>query len=335
MSKKALVAGKLPHQIDAGVDYEDLFVAQCKASSISSYSYIQDSDLLAGELQDAKVTCCIINKLDTKGHRNDFDMEDAIKDDIDRWVRYIREFIMRGIQRHGLLAKRVRVVVSTDHGCCSLPQASRGMKMPKGAKPDEEHSRFVYLDEEEQLDQNWYYLQREKFGLRDSIAIVKGYAFVGNRKPKGLVHGGMTPEETIIPNMEFSLEITGIKPIEIAYSGEGVHLGTSAQDISLTVRNLNDYEVKNISIRIPAYDKLIEIDAIPSVNSIDRILSIALSRDNTSIGRENYADLVAYYRFSCLGDEFNGKLDVKIKILRLMEGPTEAEEMLGLGGTGR
>jgi hypothetical protein len=95
--------------------------------------------------------------------------------------------------------------VSTDHGSCLLPKGSKGYNKPEGAEIDDKHKRFVRLNQIEPLNDNWFYLEKDAFGLRENTAIIKGYNFIGKRKPKGLVHGGLTPEETFIPHLEFCL----------------------------------------------------------------------------------------------------------------------------------
>jgi len=318
VSKCALVAGKLSSQIDENAMYKDLFESFCKENSIETYSFIEDGNLRKDGLGEDMITCCIINKLDFSFHRADFDLEEDIKDSIKRWAKYIKNYIFRGVENKNLPRDEIKVIVSTDHGSCILPKGSRGYNKPDGAEIGPEHKRFVFVNQIEYIKDNWFYLDKDKFGLRESIAVIKGYNFVGKGKPKGLVHGGLTPEETFIPHLEFCLSPIKIKPIQCIHISDPIPLGNIKRKAGVAIRNPNEYEIKNIRIHILSHNVEIDSNRIRPMDEITKSFEISLPKETTTLDGNKMGTLKGYYGFECLGKEEHGEMEIKIKIRKIM-----------------
>jgi hypothetical protein len=324
ISKTALVAGKLPNQIeiDKYQKYKLVFEDFCKQNNIVSYRVILDSEFRKNKLEEHQVTCCIINKLDVSSHDGFFDLEDEIKDFLKRIAKYVKEFLAPG-----LVSEKFKLVISTDHGSCTIPQNIRGLKAPKGTIAEKEHKRFVYIDSTHNLNGNWYFLDKNKFGLMKGIAIAKGYGFVGNRKPKGWVHGGMTPEETLIPHLEFCLQPFEIKSIQCSHSSAPIPIGTRKQKVELSIRNLNDYEMSNVALLIPSHSIEMNLGKIPAKDEVVVSIEIALPKEDVIVGKDNTVTLQGFYSFDYLREPNRGKVEVKIKIRKIVDEAETAEEL--------
>lgn len=327
ISKTALVAGKLPDQIeiDNYQKYKLLFEDFCKQNNIVSYRTIPDNEFKKSKLEKHQVTCCIINKLDVSSHGGFFDLEDEIKDFLRRIAKYVKEFLPPG-----LASKKFKLVISTDHGSSTIPQNIKGLKAPKGARAEKEHKRFVYVDSIHNLSENWYLLEKNKFGLMESIAIAKGYMFVGNRKPKGLVHGGMTPEETLVPHLEFCLQPLEIKAIQCFHISTPIIIGTRKQKVELSIRNLNDYEISKVTLHIPSYSIEMNLEKIPAKDEVTESCEIALLREKVVDSKDNIVTLRGFYSFDCMGEPKRGNVEVKIKIRKIVDVSETAEELFKL-----
>lgn len=327
VSKCALVAGKLSSQIDENAMYKDLFESFCKENSIKTYSYIEDKDLRKGTLGEERVTCCIINKLDFSSHRGDFDLDDEIKDSIKRCAKYVKDYIFRGIENNGLSRYKIIVIVSTDHGSCLLPKGSKSYNKPEGAEIDDKHKRFVRLNQMEPLNDNWFYLEKDSFGLRENMAIIKGYDFIGKRKPKGLVHGGLTPEETFIPHLEFCLSPIKIKSIECIHISDPIPLGNIKREVKVAIRNPNEYEIKNVRIHIPSHNVEINSKRIPPMDEIRKSFEMSLLKETITIDENKMGTLKGYHSFEYLGEEVSREMEIKIKIRKIIDKLGTAEEL--------
>lgn len=322
ISKTALVAGNLPNQIDKEKyqKYKLLFEDFCKSNKIAEYRVIPERDFKKSNFGEHTITCCIINKLDVSSHGGFFDLEDEIKDFLIRIAKYIKDFLPSDLS-----FKKFRLIVSTDHGSCIIPQNIKGVRSPKGAR-EEEHKRFVYMDSNQNLGENWYFLDKNKFSLPESIAIAKGYSFIGNRKPKGLIHGGMTPEETLIPHLEFCLQPLELKDVQCYHSSSPI-IGTRKQKIELSIRNLNDYEISNVAVYVPSHSVEIKIEKIPAKDEVTKSTELALAREEVVESKENIVTLHGFYSFDWRGETKRGEVEVKIKIRKIIEGSETSEEI--------
>lgn len=327
VSKYALIACKLSSQIDEKATYKDLFESFCKENSIETYSFVRDEDLKNDRLGEDMITCCIINKLDFSSHRADFDLDDEIRDSINRWAKYIKNYIFRGVENKNLPRDKIVVIVSTDHGSCILPKGSRGYNKPSGAEIDLEHKRFVFVNQREYINDNWFYMDKDKFGLRENMAIIKGYNFVGKGKPKGLVHGGLTPEETFIPHLEFCLSPVKIKSIQCIHISDPIPLGNIKRKAEIMIRNPNEYEIKNIRIHIPSHNVEIDTNRIRPMDEITKRFEIALPKETTILDENKMGTLKGYYGFEYLGKEEHREMEIKIKIRKIIDKLGTAEEL--------
>jgi len=324
VSKTALVAGKLPCQIEVGKyqKYQELFEQRCKESGIDSYRAMLDYELKTSKLGGDKITCCILNKLDVSSHQGLFDFEDDVRNFLSNIAKYLKSFVPPDAA-----SRKFHLIVSTDHGSCTIPSYIKGYRVPKAAEMEEEHKRFIYIDSNEALEECWHFLDKDKFGLARSIAIAKGYGFIGTRKPKGLVHGGMTPEETFIPFLEFCLEPLQIEGIKCIHSGQAIHLSSRRQEVELLIRNPNRNKITNIKVLIPSHSIEIGLNEIPGNDERREVIHISLPKEETSVSKENIATLKAYYSFECLGEKKSGETEIGIRIRRIIE-VSEAEERL-------
>lgn len=76
----------------------------------------------------------------------------------------------------------------------------------------------------------------------------RGYFFVGS-KPVGFTHGGLTPEETIVPRLEFDTDLPTWTLLEVTYTGSSLRLGTQER-VKLLLVNKNNIMVKKVRVRM-------------------------------------------------------------------------------------
>jgi hypothetical protein len=327
ISKSSLIAGKLPNQIGKEnlQKYSLLFEEFCQANNIFDYRIIPP-DKLENVLQREKfgnltITCGMTNNPDISMHKNFYGLERQMKAFFENIAEDIKKFLS-----HHTFSKPFLLIISTDHGSCVIPTNIKGLKEPKEGKIEKEHKRFVYLNSSHDLRENWYFLDKNKYALPDSIAIAKGYSFIGNRKPKGLIHGGMTPEETLIPHIEFNLQFIELRAIQCYHSSSPI-IGTQKQKIELSIRNLNDYEISNVEVYIPSHSIEIKIENIPTKNEVTESCEITLTREEIVDSRNNIVILRGFYSFYCMGETKRGEVEVKIRIRKIVEGPEIVEDI--------
>lgn len=93
--------------------------------------------------------------------------------------------------------RKLTVVFAADHGHTILPPTGRALEIPEGGEVT--HSRAVKLPAGTQTTlEGARYLDAETWGLAEPFLVAEGHNYFGNRPP-GTVHGGMLPEEVVIP----------------------------------------------------------------------------------------------------------------------------------------
>jgi len=326
-SKSSLIAGKLPNQIQKEnlQKYPLLFEEFCKANNISDYKIIPpdklENVLRRGKFGNQIVTCGMTNNPDISMHKNFYGLERQMRSFFENIAEDIKTFLFQYT-----FSERFLLIISTDHGSCVLPPGTKGLKEPKEGKIEKEHKRFVCLDTNRNLGENWYFLDKNKFGLPESIAIAKGYSFIGNRKPKGLIHGGMTPEETIIPHLEFSLQLPELKNIQCYHSSSPI-TGTRKQQVEFLIRNLNVYEISNVFVYVPSHSIEIKIEKIAAKDEVTKSTEITLSREEVISSKDNIVAIQGFYSFDCRGETKRGNVEIKINIRKIVVGSVTLDEI--------
>jgi hypothetical protein len=326
-SKSSLIAGKLPSQMQKEnlQKYSLLFEEFCETNNILDFRIIPP-DKLENVLRREKIgnqiiTCGMTNNPDVSMHKNFYGLERQMR----AFFENIAEDIKTFLSQH-TFSKRFLLIISTDHGSCVIPPNIKGLKEPKEGKIEKEHKRFVYLNSSHNLGENWYFLDKNKFGLPESIAIAKGYSFIGNRKPKGLIHGGMTPEETVIPHLEFYLQPLELKDIQCYHISSPI-IGTRKQKVELAIRNLNNFEISKVTLYFPSHSIEINLEKITAKDEVTESLEIALSREEVVNSKDNIVTLKGFYSFDCRAGSKRGAIEAKIKIRKIIEGSETAEEI--------
>jgi hypothetical protein len=323
-SKSALIAGRLPNQIpmDAVQKYERLFADACKDRGLTGH-YVPTDGLKDGRLANAQVTCCVVNKLDTKGHEGFYDLEPDIRHFLDRIAAHVRRFVPEETS-----PGRFRLVVSTDHGACHVPRGSRSVSVPTGATATG-HRRFIETLVPTPWDDRWYVLDADSFALHRHVAVVKGYAYIGRGLPTGLIHGGLTPEEVVIPHLEFALQ--RIEPIVLKcrHSSEPI-MGMRKRVAEFKLANYNDVEVTDVFVSFPSHCVELEAASIRATEEVEATCELCLLKEDLARIRDNVLVLEGFCSFRCRGEVVRRPTMVEIHVKRIMEGPSEAEQLLGL-----
>jgi len=244
ISKTALLSGQLP--AEAG-DPADPGVLLCSRWGEDTVAFARNEPSLSRLVaQDARLYVYIYDDLDRLAHGQWIEREGLIQYSLCWLARMVSEAV------HVLATKgKVKVIVSSDHGSVKLPDGAHRAVRPAYSKLDEEHARFAVVTDASVLDPGqWYVLSKTEFGLTEDYAIPKGYTYI-EVKPRGLTHGGLTPEETIVAHLEFELEPQPWLPLALLYRGSPLNLGRE-QRIKLVLMNPNRVTLSMVRIQIPS-----------------------------------------------------------------------------------
>ena len=256
-SKKALIGGRLFRDLDPQADYNKLFWNRCQDLSVQYASNEPSLDKLVSK--DADIYLYQYDELDMEAHRFRARRRPIRQACLGSLIKEVAAAV-KSLQTR---FNKVVVVVDSDHGSTLLPKGVHELRLPPNTVKDrDKHRRFAFVPSHVGLDQaEWYILGAAEFGLLQGCAVARGHSCIG-RRPQFLTHGGLTPEETIVPHIECKMtEKPAWIPIEIQYVGNPIR-PRRQEVINLKVRNLNQTRLSEFRLTVQGREsKSINIDS--------------------------------------------------------------------------
>ena len=154
------------------------------------------------------------------------------------------------------VSKRLRVYITTDHGRL-LSESKRSQTVPHGMMP---HGRaawglpgsYAFDSDGIFVDGAIAYLDPARFGIPDTAAVVLTEdAFRtadGKSGVESFTHGGVFPEEVLIPWLEFTRD-RGPLEVSLKITGNGIAGATGR--IQLEVKNTSQVRIEIVDVRLP------------------------------------------------------------------------------------
>jgi len=193
---------------------------------------------------------------------------------------------------------KVVVVVDSDHGATLLPRGVHELRLPeKAVKERDKHRRFAFVPNDVSLDSiEWYILEPAEFGLLQRCAVARGHSCIGKRPPF-LTHGGLTPEETIIPHIECKMaEMPDLVPVEVRYVGAPIR-PRRQEVINLKVRNLNQTRLSEFRLTVQGREsKSINIDSEEEAEVHDVAIQMPDAIRESEVIISGFVTYIAYGR---------------------------------------
>lgn len=122
---------------------------------------------------------------------------------------------------------------------------------------------------------------------------------------KGYVHGGITPEESIVPLMHFSFDATQCKHPEITLGNDMLRFSVSTK-LSVIVKNFNEFSLDDVCILIQ--NSNIKYDPVESV-SVDgyatTVIEIPGARIAKSLDKKNNERMNLRVTYSANGRKYS------------------------------
>jgi hypothetical protein len=198
--------------------------------------------------------CCLHwHEIDEFMHKEDNHIDTRRIDEIKRLLNARIKQISKVIKAS--TDKKIKLIISTDHGstkCLTKGLTIKNSSLLEACK-DNPKERCVELTKtlsKAHLDENEiYYLKKEVSRNVKDWALARGYRYFG-RFDYGYRHGGLTPEETIVPFLICEVAQNEILPIKVIVSGDvDLRLGYTDK-IKFIIKNDNDAVVDVESIQI-------------------------------------------------------------------------------------
>lgn len=217
---------------------------------------------VAGKFQDvldsnADVCCLHWQEIDKMLHRDDseFDTPTARLDKISELLNERLGKLAMVINRR--TDRPTKLIISTDHGATKCLRNSLNIKNAKiteaaAAHPYERSVKLegkllsVHLDATET-----YHLTTDVTRNPITYVAARGYRYFG-ANDRGYRHGGLTPEETIVPILVADMVEFIVEPLLLTYYGSdnGLEQGKTLKGFTIQIRNRNTFVVEVLSLVI-------------------------------------------------------------------------------------
>lgn len=211
--------------------------------------------------QDPGMRVCVVlfNTLDALAHQTTTFTDNA-------GIRGYLEELAKGLSSAQQVCaeqgRHLHVLIGSDHGSTLLPADAPNLPLPQtvrelddlwepeivGQEAQRPGTRAAVTDLEHipTIDPNrWYILDHDRFQLDRHYLVPRGYGYI-KRRPSGWTHGGLTPEETIVPLLHLSSERPQVIAIELEL--RGMLRAGQAGTVTALLRNLNPFPVQDLTL---------------------------------------------------------------------------------------
>ena len=249
---------------------------------------------------------------------------DAVREDLAGLVASVAEFVERF-----RLESRVRVYTISDHGSTRIGKdvANRLDRALFKDVSEDEHRRYVAISDKELAmlpqvaDTQCYRIDRAVHKTdRNYLAARHYYRFVETSRDS-YVHGGLTPEEMVVPFAVFTrAPVTPLPPL-LDLPTRVFRYETPAV-VTIEVRNPNPFALDAVNIH------LVEVEAddvsIPSIGALDTVRVEAVTRFRRVIGTSHTREITIRVRYEYQDRPFGpDDTTVPIALKTIMEVPDD------------
>lgn len=241
----------------------------------------------------------------------------AIRAYLESLSRDIRAFASRiGAERD------LMVVTLSDHGSTRIPSGTVNVIQGKFYKDraEDEHHRYISVSDSEmaKLSTNSQYdcypFDKQKYELNANYLVARRLYRFKPTDESVYIHGGLTPEETLVPVAIYQPVTVTPKPLSITLlSGGKLYVGTKL-DLELELTNFNAYPCEAVTIELP--DPNIEADSqlVGDIGKLQRVrLGFAARCPRTADPAAKTLHLRVTYRF--LGQPCEHPVQIPVSII--------------------
>ena len=284
---------------------------------------------------DKKVYFLNYLRLDEMLHEDQGSSAQRIEVRIQKEIEALVSEISKVLKKHGR-EKNTRVYFIADHGSTQiLPSQPNGID-PKYYKDKAEESdyRFIEVGDEDYentkaaIGSLCYALDKKRYGTENSFFIARGYNRFIKNDLKGYVHGGITPEEAIVPFARFSYDMDMCKNPEIMLVNDNLRFAVKLK-LTFLVKNYNEFPVENVEIIIQngniKYSKPIAV----SISGLETTtIDIQDARITKSMDKKNNERMIITVNYSANGRKHSYQSEIAMSIKSAQSSGTDLSDLI-------
>lgn len=227
-----------------------------------------------------------------------------IHQDLAQLVWSVVEFARRfGIE------KRLVVYVTSDHGSTRIGREVVNILDKEFFKRIvlDKHHRYVAVSDErlqgrpQVIDAQCYIVERARFGTRQNYLVARGYYRFLETSEDFAVHGGLTPEEVVVPFARFELKPVVVEPPTVRLIPQQFRYAVRSS-VQFEVGNPNSYRLENVTVALSGVDsEESEIAVLAPRQQVTVQIPAVFKREP---GGSHTRELVARVGYECQGRAF-------------------------------
>lgn len=257
-------------------------------------------------------------------------LKQRMRDELNAMINKVMSFIHRlGVENS------IKIYIISDHGSTKIVEGQDNLILPKFHKDKSEEAgfRYIKLDDnkfntyKDSLGNLCYPMNKSEYGVKYNYMIAKEYNRFLKTDEHTYVHGGISPEEHIIPLLKFEkINITINKP-SIVLKNKIFRFNTLANFV-LEIKNFNEYEINNLNIIILNNNIKVKCDEfnlgdIESYKLKEYIISNARITNNKEVNQ--YLKLQLNYEF--VGKKYSDTIELELNIKSTQENKTNLDDL--------
>jgi hypothetical protein len=334
VSKRALVTGQPTIDLAQPTIAEAARVKLARSNIPAAVGYSLSAAIEALREDDkVRVAIVLFNLIDALAHQTATFTDNA-------GIRgYLEELASQLSIAHKACAERGRrlhVLIGSDHGSTLLPKDAPSVPLPNkvleiddvwepelpGQEAQKPGTRAAATELEHipSFDQQvWYALDRDRFQLDRHYLVVRGYGYI-KRRPSAWTHGGLTPEETIVPLLHLASERPQVHPLEIEFRGT-LRAG-QAGTVTVVLRNLNPFPVQELTLLVSGTTDEATIMHIGALEQQEVELLFATVLVQAAVLQIRYE-----VRYNAFGNPYRDEGQARISLRRLQTEDASFDDM--------
>lgn len=274
-------------------------------------------------------------EIDTILHRNQKAFAQSTRSKVKEELKALVKVVSTFVKRIGF-ENKVKVYVCSDHGCTKIIKDKENYinKNYYKGKCDDASHRFVTISDENMsklssnIEDFCYVLDRNIYSTKENYLIAKNYYRFLETNENFYVHGGITPEETVIPFLKFERVNIDVKYPLIAIK-QNEFRSSVKTNINLEISNANEYEIKHLVVsilntNIKGTQNELDIDNIDKLDTINITFNDLRITKND---KNNNEKILLRIKFNLLDKEFEKDYEIPIVIKSMMENKMNLDDL--------
>jgi hypothetical protein len=237
-------------------------------------------------------------------------------------------------------SKRLRIehkfsiYICSDHGSTKIQSTASNTIDRKyyKTKSEDKHHRFVTATDLQvqnlpsHVESNAYVLRKEEYGLLENVIIARGYSRFKKTNGRYYIHGGLSPEEVIVPFAVFNKLIVEPKEIIIHLLQDTFRYSVKS-NIELEILNINDHEIVDITVDILNSNVESKIGRVNEINAKSKAVLEIPSRFKKIPYEKEKKYLIIKIIYQMLGKIYNQQNEIPIVVKSIVEQKSNLEDI--------